>query len=44
MGGYSSQELMAIFVMQGFSGLSLFCVFLLQVVVVTWFHSLTVPG
>ena len=30
MGGYSSQELMAIFVMQGFSGLSLFCVFLLM--------------
>jgi len=30
MGGYSSQELTAIFVMQGFSGLSLFCVFLLM--------------
>lgn len=30
MGGYSSQELVAIFVMQGFSGLSLFCVFLLM--------------
>lgn len=30
MGGYTSQELTAIFVMQGFSGLSLFCVFLLM--------------
>ncbi|SDT01223.1 amino acid/amide ABC transporter membrane protein 1, HAAT family [Halopseudomonas xinjiangensis] len=30
MGGYSAQELTAIFVMQGFSGLSLFCVFLLM--------------
>lgn len=30
MGGYSGQELTAIFVMQGFSGLSLFCVFLLM--------------
>ncbi|MEH6388783.1 MULTISPECIES: urea ABC transporter permease subunit UrtB [Pseudomonas] len=30
MGGYSGQELAAIFVMQGFSGLSLFCVFLLM--------------
>ena len=30
MGGYSSQELISIFVMQGFSGLSLFCVFLLM--------------
>lgn len=30
MGGYSAQELTAIFLMQGFSGLSLFCVFLLM--------------
>lgn len=30
MGGFSTQELTAIFVMQGFSGLSLFCVFLLM--------------
>ena len=30
MGGYTSQELVSIFVMQGFSGLSLFCVFLLM--------------
>ncbi|WP_223653255.1 urea ABC transporter permease subunit UrtB [Halopseudomonas nanhaiensis] len=30
MGGYSAQELTAIFIMQGFSGLSLFCVFLLM--------------
>ncbi|MDX1801494.1 MAG: urea ABC transporter permease subunit UrtB, partial [Marinobacter sp.] len=30
MGGYSSEELTAIFMMQGFSGLSLFCVFLLM--------------
>lgn len=30
MGGYSGEELTAIFLMQGFSGLSLFCVFLLM--------------